>query len=110
MPISDPQILKRAQYLNESILLPVQNFFEAALKVLPRTSKIIAKPDVCKDVVKIPDHASESGYDSDLVIFVKILDENAYGDDYVFAEGAACGLDEATNRFENIIWLILTLQ
>jgi len=89
-----------SNYLNEYILPPVQSFLTSALKVLPRSSKIIAKPNICKDSVTIPASASETGYDSDLVIFLKVTKKEADLDDVV--RGAACGLDQTTKRFLRI--------
>ncbi len=98
---------KKSQYLNETILPPVLNLLTSALKVLPRNSKIIAKPEVCEDKVKIPAYASETGYDSDLVLFVKIIDQTwGWSTDFVQVE--TCAHDETTHRFEDLLLTILT--
>lgn len=76
----------------------VKKYFEAALKVLPRRSKILVKPKDCGDVAKIPQYASKTGFDSDLVIFVKFAGPGSF-----IAESVSCLLDGTTGRFLNII-------
>jgi hypothetical protein len=94
--VSDIKEKSQFQYLNETVLAPVQSFLASALKVLPRGSNIIAKPNICNNAVKIPAYASETGYDSDLVIFLELTESASDYDDFV--RGAACGLDETTGR------------
>ncbi len=108
MNISEASIARKSKYLNESILPPVQYLLRSALKVLPRSSKIIAQPEVCRKEAQIPAYASETGFDSDLVLFVTILDNTSYGFDFPFVEGYTCDNDDTTHRFKNAFFLILT--
>ena len=85
---------RTARYLNETVFPAVQTFFRSAVQVLPRKSRILVKPEFCGDSVKVPKYASKTGYDTDLVIFVKFVFSAPY-----LASSSSCTLDGTTSRF-----------
>jgi len=74
---------------------PVKSFFEAALKVIPRTGRLVVPASMCEGLVTIPLMAQVFGYEGDIVIFVAIKNEPSAS---YLAKAIACGVDTHTKR------------
>jgi len=82
-------------YISEILMPPVKTFFEAALKVIPRTGRIIVPSAMCEGLVTIPLMAQVFGYEGDIVIFVAVKNEPSAS---YLAKAIACGVDTQTKR------------
>ena len=89
-------------YIKETLIPPTQSYFEAALKVIPRTSKIYVTSGACWDYAEIPESAYDDGYEGDLVIFVTLRNEP---DMSYLAKATTCRIDSTTNRFLINFWM-----
>jgi len=83
------------KYISETLMPPVQSLFEASLKVIPWPAKLYMTSEHCSGIVKIPTVAIDDGYDADIVIFVKAVDEPQEG---WIADAFYCAHDLETLR------------
>jgi len=83
------------KYISETLMPPVQSLFEASLKVIPWTGKLYLSPAFCAGLMTIPPVAIDEGYDADIAIFVKAVDEPQAG---WIADAFYCAHDMDTMR------------
>jgi len=76
-------------------LPPAKNYFEAALEVIPRVSRIKPSSTACGKRIIIPSNATNDGYETDLVLFVSVIEDPS--DSYT-AHSWICTMDGRTNR------------
>jgi len=82
-------------YIKEILMPPVQTYFEAALKVIPRSAKLIVEQGFCGSWANIPYSATNYGYEGDIVIFVSAVHEPSAS---YLARSIPCGIDPRTSR------------
>jgi len=82
-------------YIKENLIPPAKNYFEAALKVIPRATRIRVPSTYCGGRIIIPPNATDDGYEGDLLLFVSAVNDPSAS---YAAHSWVCAGDQTTKR------------